>query len=89
MSQRRAQAATFTTDCGLHSTDNMVKTATAATAAIILSGSIIMYQRQLILGAYRRCRGIEGMLRFIWIGDYLVSSFVILPSTFPLYNNFI
>lgn len=46
------------------------KSATAATAAVLLAGMIIQ-QRQFIKSTYQSCRGMEGMLRYIWIGDFL------------------
>ena len=47
-----------------------IKSATAATAVILLTG-IIIQQRQAITTTYRSFRGMEGMLRYIWIGDIL------------------
>eukprot|EP00577_Skeletonema_sp_RCC1716_P026628 CAMPEP_0113378436 /NCGR_PEP_ID=MMETSP0013_2-20120614/3698_1 /TAXON_ID=2843 ORGANISM="Skeletonema costatum, Strain 1716" /NCGR_SAMPLE_ID=MMETSP0013_2 /ASSEMBLY_ACC=CAM_ASM_000158 /LENGTH=190 /DNA_ID=CAMNT_0000260657 /DNA_START=11 /DNA_END=583 /DNA_ORIENTATION=- /assembly_acc=CAM_ASM_000158 len=47
-----------------------IKSATTATVVILLTGMIIQ-QRQVIKNTYRSCRGMEGMLRYVWIGDFL------------------
>jgi uncharacterized protein YicC (UPF0701 family) len=47
-----------------------IKSATTAAAVILLTGMIIQ-QRQVIVATYRNLRGMEGILRYIWIGDYL------------------
>eukprot|EP00577_Skeletonema_sp_RCC1716_P026783 CAMPEP_0113423178 /NCGR_PEP_ID=MMETSP0013_2-20120614/28875_1 /TAXON_ID=2843 ORGANISM="Skeletonema costatum, Strain 1716" /NCGR_SAMPLE_ID=MMETSP0013_2 /ASSEMBLY_ACC=CAM_ASM_000158 /LENGTH=189 /DNA_ID=CAMNT_0000311011 /DNA_START=11 /DNA_END=580 /DNA_ORIENTATION=- /assembly_acc=CAM_ASM_000158 len=47
-----------------------IKSATTATAVILLTGMIIQ-QRQVIKNTYRSCRGMEGLLRYVWIGDFL------------------
>ena len=49
-----------------------IKSVTAATAVVLLTG-VIIQQRQALTSTYHRCRGIEGMLRYIWVGDYLPS----------------
>jgi hypothetical protein len=51
-------------------TSPSIKSATAATAVILFTGMIIQ-QRQMITTTYRNFRGMEGMLRYIWIGDFL------------------
>eukprot|EP00986_Skeletonema_menzelii_P010733 scaffold5357_cov150-Skeletonema_menzelii.AAC.11 len=52
------------------SSPSIIKSATAATAVVLLTGMIIQ-QRQVLKSTYRNCRGMEGMLRYIWIGDFL------------------
>ena len=47
-----------------------MKSATTAAALALLTG-IIIHQRKAITTTYEKVRGIEGVLRYIWIGDFL------------------
>ncbi|KAL7489002.1 hypothetical protein ACHAW6_014565 [Cyclotella cf. meneghiniana] len=50
-----------------------MKSTTAIATAVIVSGTLI-YKRNVILRFYNEYRGIQGALRYIWIGDYLPPS---------------